>query len=35
MKITLEGINSRLDDTEKQISDLEYRAVEIIQAEQK
>ena len=35
MKNTLEGINSRLDDTRKQINDLEDRVVEITQAEQK
>lgn len=28
MKNTLEGINSRLEDTEEQISDLEDRVVE-------
>ena len=27
---TLEGLNSRLDDTKKQISDLEDKVVEII-----
>ena len=31
----LEGINSRLDDAEEQISDLEDRVVEMNQAEQK
>ena len=34
-KNTLEGINSRLYDTEEQISELEDKAVEITQAEQK
>ena len=34
-KNTLEGINSRLDDTEEQISEEEDRVVEITQAEQK
>ena len=33
-KNTLELINSRLDDTEEQISKLEDRVVEITQAEQ-
>ena len=35
MKNTLEGINSRLNDTEKQISKQEDRVVEITDAEQK
>lgn len=35
LKNTLEGVNSRLDDTEEQISELEDRAVKIIQSEQK
>ena len=35
MKNTLEGINSRLDDTEEQISKLEDRLMEISEAEQK
>ena len=35
MKNTLEGINSRLNDTEESISKLEDRAVEITNAEQK
>ena len=35
LKNTLEGINSRLDDTEEWISELEERIVEITQAEQK
>lgn len=34
MKNTLEGINSRLDDTEHQISELEDRVVEITKAKQ-
>ena len=34
IKNILEGINSRLDDTEEWISELEDRVVEIIQAEQ-
>jgi len=34
MKNTLEGINSRLGDTEENISDLEDRIVEITQTEQ-
>ena len=34
-KNTLEGINSRLDDTQKQISELENRVEEITQVEQK
>ena len=34
MENTLEGINSRLDDTEERISDLEDRIVEITQSEQ-
>ena len=33
MKNTLEGINSRLDDAEEWISDLEDRIVEITQSE--
>ena len=35
MKNTLGGINSRLNDTEEQISELEDRVVEITAAEQK
>ena len=35
MKNTLEGINSRMDDTEEWISKLEDRVVEITEAEQK
>ena len=35
IKNALEGINSRLDHKEEQISELEDRIVEIIQAEQK
>ena len=35
MKNILEGINSRLNDTEEQISELEDRAGEITAAEQK
>ena len=35
MKNTLEGINSRLDDIEEEISELEHRVVEIMEAEQK
>ena len=35
MKNTLEGINSRLADTEEGISNLEDRIMEIIQSEQK
>ena len=35
MKNTLEGIKSRLNDTEEQISELEDRVVEITEAEQK
>ena len=35
MKHTLEGINSSLGDTEEQISQLEDRVMEIIEAEQK
>ena len=35
MKNTLEGINSRLDDTQEWISELEGRIVEITEAEQK
>ena len=35
MKNTLEGINSRLNDREKQISELEDRTVEITEAKQK
>ena len=34
MKITLEGINSRLTEAEEEIGDLEDRMVEIIAAEQ-
>lgn len=34
MKNTLEGINSRLNDAEEQISDLEDRVMEIAQSEQ-
>lgn len=34
LKNTLEGINSRLDDAEEQISDLKDRLVEITPAEQ-
>ena len=34
MKNTLEGINSRINEAEKQISELEDRLVEIIAAEQ-
>lgn len=34
-KSSLEGINSRLDNTEDQISELEYRVVRISQAELK
>ena len=34
MKNTLEGINSRLNETEDQISNLEDKAAEIIQSEQ-
>ena len=34
MKNTLEGVNSRLDDTEEQISELDGRVVEIIEDEQ-
>lgn len=33
--VTIEGINSRLDDTEEQINELEGRIVEIIDAESK
>ena len=35
MKNTLEGINSRLNDREKQISELEDRTVEITEAQKK
>ena len=35
MKNTLEGTDSRLDDTEEWISELEDRVVAIINAEQK
>ena len=35
MKNTLEGMNSRLDDTEVWISELEDRVVKITEAEQK
>ena len=35
MKNTLEGINSRLNDREKQISELEDRTVEITEAQHK
>ena len=35
MKNTLEGINSRLNDAEKQIIELEDRTVEINEAKQK
>lgn len=35
MRNTLEGINSRLDETEEWISDLEDRVVKITQTEQK
>lgn len=35
IKNTLKGINSRLDNTEEQISELKYRAVKITQAEQR
>ena len=34
MKNTLEGINSRLGDTEEHISNLENRIMEITQSEQ-
>ena len=34
MKGTLEGINSRLSDTEECISDLEYRVMKITKSEQ-
>lgn len=34
MKNTLEGINSRQQDAEERVSDLEDRLVEIIQSEQ-
>ena len=34
MKNTLEGINSRLEDAEEQISNLENRVVEITQSKQ-
>ena len=33
LKNTLEGFNNRLDDAEKHISELEDRAMEIIQTE--
>ena len=35
MKNTLLGLDSRLNDTEERISELEDRAVEITKAEQK
>ena len=35
MKNSLEGINSRLNDTREQISELEDRIVDITEAEQK
>ena len=35
VKNSLKGVNSRLDDTEEQISKLEDRVVEITEAEQK
>ena len=35
VKNALEGINSRLDDTEQWISELEGRVVEITEAEKK
>ena len=35
MKNTLEGINSRLNDTEKEISELEDRVLEITNTKQK
>ena len=35
MKNTLEGINSRIPETEEQISDLEHRMVEFTAAEKK
>ena len=35
MKNTLEGINCRLNDKEEQISELEERAVDITEAEQR
>ena len=35
MENTLEGINSRLNDTEEQISELDDRIVKITNAEQK
>ncbi len=35
MKSSLEGLNSRVDDTEEQISELDKRLQEIKQAEQK
>ena len=34
LKTTLEGINSRITETEEWISDLEYRMVEITAMEQ-
>lgn len=34
MKNTIEGINSRQQDAEERVSDLEDRLVEIIQSEQ-
>ena len=34
MKNVLEGINSRLGDTEEHISDLEDKVVEVIQTEE-
>ena len=35
MKNTLEGINSKLDDTKEWISELEDRVVEMTEAKQK
>ena len=35
MKNTLEGINSRLNDTEEQISELEDRVIEITETDRK
>ena len=35
MKNSLEGINSRVDDTEEHISELDERLEEITQAEEK
>ena len=35
MKNTLKAINSRLDDTEEQMNELEDRGLEITEAEQK